>query len=113
MHCGVWPLDTTKLLSQLRPVSADNLGEMNSGVKLEILFEQKRAAARNAVLGADGRMNSSGWLDKIEGAVLTAPQSLALARRKRAEDNRKRAEGEAKSLRAGKPATLKRAKVAG
>jgi len=99
-RAGVWPLDPSKLLSSARPAAADNLREVRSPIQLELLFEQKRAAARNQLLGADARIGASGWLDTTDGAVLTAPQSITLARKKHAEDQVKRAEAAAKALKA-------------
>ncbi len=97
---GIWPLDPSRLLSAPRPRGVDDLGTILGVEELQELFEEKRRSVRSSIIGADARIDSSGFIDTSQGMVLTSECALQLARKKAEQDSEKRKAKELKSIRA-------------
>lgn len=83
---GLWPIDSSQLLGVPRPGTAEDIRTILNVDQLEKLFEQKRAAVRETVLGSDSAMLANGYIDTTKGAVLTSDRALMLIREKVARD---------------------------
>ena len=62
-------------------------------------FEKKKKALRNAVLGSDGTLTRSGFIDTSKGSVVTSARAFELARYKRNAGMKKLQEAAAKDAR--------------
>ncbi|CDF33385.1 unnamed protein product [Chondrus crispus] len=83
LRSGLWSLDRRRVLSDPRPESA------RSDAHAPILtvedlaaFKERMAKIKDQILGADAVMTASGYVNTSNCCVVTAPQALALVRRK-------------------------------
>lgn len=108
---GLYPLDSSQLLSVPRPVNADNLTEMLTVDELERLFEAKRQILRTKVLGEDTVISKSGFVDTSNGAVLTSVRALALAEGKFTSDTAQRVSKELRATQSAERASRREEKT--
>jgi len=85
---GIWPLDSSRLLSTPRPAAPNNLETILGKEQRAALFEEKRTEMRSIILGTDAVLQSTGYIVTTCGEVMTSSNEMALMR---ASSNRARA----------------------
>ena len=91
-RAGLFPLNSSQLLSIPRTIShAEPEVEMEVD-ELEQLFEEKRLRMCDQVLGEDTVLMENGFLDTAKGAVLTSTRAMDSEHEKYKQDRRRRIE---------------------
>ena len=99
-RAGLWHINHRKLLCVPRRESNSPESRLVSVEELELLFYEKRAAARREILGDDITIASSGFVDTTRGAVLNSERALSAVKirleRKKEKEETARARSEEK-----------------
>eukprot|EP00171_Calliarthron_tuberculosum_P006015 IDg6015t1 len=91
---GIWPLDSSKLLSSPCPASEAEIYRVLTPIDLQRLLEVNLRAARTAVLGDDAVLLTNGFIDTRQGAVVPSDRALQLTTLKSSQDKKQRARKE-------------------